>query len=116
MPYSDLSARTEYHKKYNKKYQQSPGGKRVLWEATVRHKFGIEAEDVARAYDRQNKKCCGCLCDLGLGPETHIDHDHATGKFRGLLCATCNQALGLLYDNEETLKRLISYLERSRGN
>jgi hypothetical protein len=41
----------------------------------------------------------------------HFDHDHATGKFRGLLCGNCNTALGLLGENPERIMKLISYLK-----
>lgn len=40
-----------------------------------------------------------------------IDHCHATGRIRGLLCHNCNRALGLLKDSEENLKRAIEYLK-----
>lgn len=43
---------------------------------------------------------------------TRYDHDHATGKFRGWLCNGCNVALGNVYDNPETLRKLADYLER----
>ncbi len=46
----------------------------------------------------------------------HIDHDHVTGKIRGILCASCNLSLGMMKDNTEILKRAIEYLEKSRGS
>lgn len=42
-----------------------------------------------------------------------LDHDHATGKFRGWLCHTCNTGLGLLGDNREGLLRALAYLDRT---
>lgn len=41
-----------------------------------------------------------------------VDHDHKTGKVRGLLCHNCNRALGLLKDNKEIIQNCLSYLER----
>ena len=43
-----------------------------------------------------------------------LDHDHATGKFRGWLCTRCNAALGMVGDNSETLLALVEYLRKSR--
>ena len=40
-----------------------------------------------------------------------VDHCHATGKVRGLLCHNCNRALGLLKDKISVLKNAIQYLE-----
>jgi len=53
--------------------------------------------------------CCE-LCkrmDLAL----HVDHCHATGKIRGILCSSCNQALGLAKDDPELLRKMANYLE-----
>ena len=54
------------------------------------------------------------LCEKILQPgKTHLDHDHATGKFRGWLCNTCNLALGHLGDTAASLRRAVAYLERT---
>lgn len=41
----------------------------------------------------------------------HIDHDHATGRVRGVLCANCNTSLGLMKDDPSLLRRAADYLE-----
>ena len=43
----------------------------------------------------------------------HVDHDHATNRYRGLLCQKCNSILGLADDNTEVLMGLIAYLLRN---
>jgi hypothetical protein len=45
----------------------------------------------------------------------HLDHCHASGKFRGWLCSNCNRALGMLNDNPQFLKNLAIYLEQHRS-
>jgi hypothetical protein len=47
--------------------------------------------------------------------EACVDHDHATRKFRGLICSACNKILGIAKDSEETLLNASAYLKRSRN-
>ena len=39
-----------------------------------------------------------------------VDHDHTTGKVRGLLCSSCNVILGHVHDNPDILMKLVDYL------
>ena len=41
-----------------------------------------------------------------------VDHDHSTGKVRGLICQPCNKGLGFFRDNTEAMKNAINYLEQ----
>ena len=43
-----------------------------------------------------------------------IDHDHITGKTRGLLCLNCNIALGHVQDNPSRLRLMVAYLDKFR--
>jgi hypothetical protein len=56
-------------------------------------------------------------CEICGDPATegslHYDHCHATGLYRGALCASCNKGLGYFRDNTETLHRAIEYLHRT---
>ncbi len=63
-------------------------------------------------YLLQEGKCKGC--DKESNRTLNVDHDHETGKIRGLLCGNCNRGIGLLGDNIETLQNLIKYLEESK--
>jgi hypothetical protein len=56
--------------------------------------------------EAQGGLCPGCA---KANPE-HVDHDHATGEVRGMLCFNCNQALGNVRDNIEILGKLQDYL------
>jgi hypothetical protein len=58
----------------------------------------------------------GLLCPICLErPAVHVDHDHSTGKVRGILCEMCNGGLGQFRDNPETIRSAIEYLGRTEG-
>lgn len=81
-------------------------------EQNWKRRYGI----TRRAYDRllayQGGMCASCGGQPGAEDGVfRIDHDHATGKVRGLLCLQCNTALGNAKDNPDTLARLKLYLE-----
>lgn len=55
------------------------------------------------------------VCEVcGRGGKICWDHDHATGKFRGWLCSSCNLTLGKMDDNPDFLYKLAKYLENNR--
>ena len=77
-------------------------------------KHGTTLEERIRLFALQAGKCGICEKDL-VGPvdkQTNVDHDHATGKVRGLLCMNCNTGIGNLRDSVELLQRAISYLTK----
>lgn len=51
-----------------------------------------------------------CLRAFKGTRDTHVDHDHTTGVVRGLLCFSCNKALGMLGDNETAMRRAVAYM------
>jgi hypothetical protein len=59
----------------------------------------------------QNNKCVICKCDISKHP--CVDHDHETGKIRGLLCLNCNHAIGFFRENVKLLEKVIIYLSES---
>lgn len=75
-------------------------------ERKRRHLYGIEPEDYDRMNVEQNGRCAICRLPRPLV----VDHDHATGLVRGLLCRSCNAALGMLSDDVENLSAAIDYL------
>jgi hypothetical protein len=66
--------------------------------ASLKRSFGItpEQHDAMRA--SQGDRCAMCRRDFGtkIADRPHVDHCHATGKVRGLLCFRCNTALGFI--------------------
>jgi hypothetical protein len=63
----------------------------------------------------QNNKCAICNKEHldNTKNKLFIDHNHTSGKVRGLLCHHCNVALGSFYDNIDFLKNAIVYLEKN---
>jgi hypothetical protein len=56
----------------------------------------------------------GGLCALcRTRPATQVDHDHATGAIRGILCLLCNAGLGAFGDDPKVISSAIYYLERT---
>lgn len=84
-------------------------------------KFGITIDDYKTILLRQDGKCaiCGSEIGDGMGNRLYVDHNHITGKVRGLLCSECNLGLGKFKDDVSILKKAIEYLEdnnESGGN
>ena len=116
MAYARGMSKQEYHRWY---YQSRKDG--ILPELRDAYaKARGSATLVRRAAKRNgvahdNIPTPGLHCEVcgqrAGGREFHLDHDHATGKFRGWLCHSCNVALGCVRDNPAILRKLASYLE-----
>ena len=79
-------------------------------------KYGMTPEQYAASFESQGRCCSICKADKpGSKSGWHVDHCHATGKVRGILCACCNVMLGQAKDNEYTLFEAIAYLLKHRG-
>jgi hypothetical protein len=77
----------------------------------LRRRYGIGAEEVKMLIDAQGGICPICR----RRPATQVDHDHKTGRVRGVLCLYCNAAMGAFHDDPELIEKAIAYLERYRG-
>lgn len=76
--------------------------------------YGITPEDYDRMLLEQNNSCaiCNTKKPTGKWKVFAVDHDHNTGKVRGLLCNECNRGIGLLKDSLTILSSACNYLER----
>lgn len=81
-------------------------------------KTGWSPEEYEYTWFKQKGKCAICGCELGTSRYTKpaADHDHKTGKLRGILCTQCNTALGLMKDSPYRLESAIHYLEEHGHN
>lgn len=73
-------------------------------------KHGLTDDQYRRMEETFGGRCFLCLREPA--GKLHIDHDHNTGRVRGLLCPNCNTALGLLRDDITTVARIEGYLTR----
>lgn len=83
----------------------------------LKRKFGISEAEYEQMRQAQGGVCAICHCPelamrAGKLLPLAIDHNHATGKIRSLLCGRCNRALGLLDDSPERARALAAYIEQ----
>lgn len=78
----------------------------------IQNLYGLNEAGFFRMLKDQNDSCAICKRPFGdtraTGP--HVDHNHETGKVRGILCSPCNTALGSFKDDPEILRAAIRYL------
>ena len=78
----------------------------------LKKRYGISLEQYNEMFVKQEGKCAICKQhQMNFKVSLAVDHCHTTGKVRGLLCASCNRALGYFRDSTENLKIALSYLE-----
>ena len=104
-------------KESEKRYRQTPKGKKVRRGVHLKHTYGITLEQYDDMLGSQEYGCaiCGSSEPGGIG-RFHVDHDHITGKVRGLLCNKCNLGLAGFRDNIEFLVKAIEYLKLAEGS
>lgn len=120
----------------SKKYRQTANGKsktaksKKAWEsenkacikgynlrASLKFNYGLSLEEYKAMVKSQNNRCA--ICDgkekrkspNGKIKRLSVDHDHSTGRVRGLLCSDCNALLGLANDSTSVLLNAVDYLK-----
>ena len=82
----------------------------------VARTYGLSLEQHNELYEKQRGCCAICGTHASeLKRSLFVDHDHSTGKVRGLLCNGCNSALGYFRDCPENLHAAIAYLRATEG-
>jgi hypothetical protein len=85
--------------------------KDTTWEQRIWLTYGITASEYWEIYDYQQGSCYICRRATGVRKKLSVDHCHATGLVRGLLCTPCNRnVLGHLRDDCDALYRAVDYL------
>lgn len=107
------AANPEREAAYAKAYRsrQHPDKLRVAaLRTSLKCKYGLTPESRGVMFGMQEGLCAICAGVLAGKRNLHVDHDHKTGRIRGLLCQRCNLILGHAKDNPMTLQAASRYL------
>lgn len=94
------------------KFIRSQKGKAASRRRHLKKTYGITEDERDAIFAAQGHRCAICQGTEG-GRFWAVDHDHATGAVRGILCWHCNVALGHFRDSTTALRSAIDYLELS---
>ena len=77
--------------------------------------YKITPADYNKMLNEQGGKCaiCGAIPPFGKYKRLVVDHDHETGKVRGLLCPRCNAGLGFLEFINKHIEQMEAYFKRT---
>ena len=98
---------------WHEKWRTDPAFREGKVSARRLKKYGLDAQTYQRMLDEQGGVCMYCR-----RPPTRrlcVDHCHATGVVRALLCDRCNMGVGHLGDDPERMRRAADRIEQSRG-
>lgn len=96
-------------KQSSRKWHRANPEHNKIWHRL--NKYGLTPEAFAELTRKHGAACALCQSTTRLS----VDHDHATGQIRGLLCAGCNTAIGRLGDSITGLQRALRYLEAAEA-
>ena len=98
-----------YPKNQEKQKASSKKWKDSNRAAVLSHRYGIPVDDIRKLLKSAAGKCKICGKEVKL----ELDHDHRTGKARGMLCKQCNQGLSKFRDSEEYLISAARYINKA---
>ncbi len=97
---------------YRRQRRLEPEVKRRERAGHLKRKYGITLQAYDSMLADQGGGCAICHRQPASDISLHVDHDHITGQIRGLLCFTCNNALGDFEDDASLLRSAITYVEQ----
>lgn len=107
-----IESKEWYANNKDRKKELSRKYKHVKKDKDLQATYGIDLATYNKMLVEQGNKCKICFVHREeLKRALCVDHDHDTGKVRGLLCDTCNRSLGLLKDNVNILMNAVKYLQ-----
>lgn len=121
--YSKVYEQRDKTKQYRKQYSKTKGAINAKnWrirnpiksrDSALKYSYGITSTDYNKLFVEQNGVCAICKEKQEDSKSLCVDHDHTTGKIRGLLCRACNSGLGHLKESVSILISSIEYLRNS---
>lgn len=112
--------RKTYHEKNKeklKKYQQdryyNGNGRLENLESKLKKNYNLTLDGYNDLIVKQKGVCAICFNQCTSGKSLSVDHNHDTGKIRGLLCNRCNRGIGLMRDDAIILESAIKYLKEN---
>jgi hypothetical protein len=120
MPYATKEQKREYMRGYLTRWRKkNPDKERakqlrhyIAHRPDLRRNYGITLDDLNRMVAAQDGKCALCGAPL---KRNYVDHDHATGKVRGVVCCRCNIRLSAV-DDTEWMEKARQYKEKSHAS
>jgi len=112
-----LKARSAHHRSRRPGYQRAYINQRIAADpqyrrfSAIKSAYGLTREAYEAILAFQKNQCAVCLKTLGEKPS--VDHNHLTGKVRGLVHARCNNAIG--WAETDVMPAAIEYLKRNSG-
>lgn len=110
--------RSNFHRAQVGRKTRKPWCKECCRDYQLLHKFRLTRKQYDELLMSQRGLCaiCGSRLPASNGKTRFcVDHDHYTGKIRGLLCNSCNLGIGYFKDDVAMLRQAIEYLEMWRG-
>lgn len=105
--YKNTGSCLECRKQNDSKWQTAHP--ETVIESRLQARYGITLATKQTMLSSQHNQCSICQSPIDLRTG-QVDHDHATGRIRDLLCWSCNVGLGKFDDNFELLQKAAQYL------
>lgn len=95
-----------------KKYRCTTKSSLATRNTAYKKLYGITIQQYEELFTEQKGKCAICYSDVNdkIRSTLSVDHDHTTGRIRGLLCSKCNAGLGMFKDSPVLLQKAAEYL------
>lgn len=113
--------RKDIRNEQSRKWRETTHGKMITKDIVLKKRYNISLIEYNELLKNQDYKCAVCLSPetsidkrTGKLRELSVDHNHYTGEARGLLCRSCNTALGSLKENEDIIYSLLNYIKSKK--